>query len=48
VTIGATISSAEALLEKLRKRLDEPISWNVKRRLVEVLVASVRVDTVEE
>jgi cell division septum initiation protein DivIVA len=46
-SIGATIRSAEALLAKLRKRLDEPISWELKRRLIEVLVAGVRVDTVE-
>jgi transcriptional regulator with XRE-family HTH domain len=47
-SIGATITSAEALLAKLRKRLDEPISWELKRRLIEVLVAGVRVDTVED
>lgn len=47
-SIKATINSAEALLARLRKRLDEPISWELKRRLVEVLVAGVRVDTVEE
>jgi hypothetical protein len=46
-SIGPTINSAEALLTKLRKRLDEPISWEVKRRLIEVLVAAVLVDTVE-
>ena len=39
---------AEALLAKLRKRLDEPVSWEQKRGLIEVLVAGVRVDTVEE
>lgn len=47
-SIGATISSAQALLGRLRKRLDEPVSWEQKRRLIEVLVAGVRVDTVEE
>ncbi|MBI3681122.1 MAG: recombinase family protein [Acidobacteria bacterium] len=47
-SIGATISSAQTLLESLRKRLDEPISWEQKRRLIEVLVAGIRVDTVEE
>jgi len=45
---GATISSAQALLERLGKRLDEPVSWEHKRRLIEVLVAGVRVDTVED
>ena len=46
-SIGANIGSAQALLAKLRKRLDEPISWELKRRLIEVLIAGVRVDTVE-
>ncbi len=41
-------SSAKALLAKLRKRLDEPISWEMKRRLIEVLIGGVRVETVEE
>jgi transcriptional regulator with XRE-family HTH domain len=45
--IGATINSAQALLEKLRRRLDEPICWELKRRIIEVLVAGGRVDTVE-
>jgi transcriptional regulator with XRE-family HTH domain len=47
-SIGATVSSAEALLTKLRKRLDEPVPWEMKRKLIEVLVAGVRIDTVEE
>jgi transcriptional regulator with XRE-family HTH domain len=46
-SIGANINSAQALLAKLRKRLDEPVSWEQKRRLIEVLVSGVRVDTVE-
>jgi transcriptional regulator with XRE-family HTH domain len=47
-SIAATVSSAEALLAKLRKRLDEPVSWEMKRRLIEILVTGVRIDTVEE
>jgi site-specific DNA recombinase len=47
-SIATTVTSAEALLAKLRKRLDEPISWEIKRRLIETLVAGVRVDTIEE
>jgi transcriptional regulator with XRE-family HTH domain len=47
-SIGETVSSAHALLAELRKRLDAPVSWEQKRRLIEVLVAGVRVDTVEE
>jgi transcriptional regulator with XRE-family HTH domain len=46
-SIGATINSAQGLLEKLRRRLDEPICWDLKRRIIEVLVAGGRVDTVE-
>jgi transcriptional regulator with XRE-family HTH domain len=41
------LSSAEALLRALRKRLDGPVSWELKRRLIEVLVAGIRVETVE-
>jgi len=47
-SIAGNIGSAQALLANLRKRLDEPVSWEQKRRLIEVLVGGVRVDTVEE
>jgi transcriptional regulator with XRE-family HTH domain len=46
-SIGGTLKSAETLLAKLRKRLDEPVSWELKRHLIEVLVAGIRVETVE-
>src|SRR5664280_490200 len=46
-SIAGNMSSAQALLASLRKRLDQPISWEQKRRLIEVLVAGVRVETVE-
>jgi len=46
--IESSISSAQELLRMLRKRLDQPVSWELKRKLVEVIVAGVRVDTVEE
>jgi site-specific DNA recombinase len=46
-SIAANLSSAEALLGKLRKRLDGPVSWEIKRQLVEILVAGIRVDTTE-
>jgi hypothetical protein len=46
-SIAANIDSAGALLQKLRKRLDQPISWEIKRRLIEILVADIRVDTTE-
>jgi transcriptional regulator with XRE-family HTH domain len=47
-SIGSTIRSAQTLLAELRKRLDQPVSWEQKRRLMEVLVAGVQVDTAEE
>jgi len=47
-SIAGNISSAQALLANLRKRLDEPVSWEQKRRLIEVLVGGVQVDTLEE
>jgi hypothetical protein len=47
-SIAGNIGSAQALLANLRKRLDEPVSWEQKRRLIEVLVGGVRVETVEE
>ena len=47
-SVGASIGQRQTLLEKLRKRLDDPISWELKRRLIEVLVAGIRVDTFEE
>jgi len=46
-SIAGNISSAQALLAQLRKRLDQPVCWEMKRRLIEVIVAGVRVDTVE-
>jgi transcriptional regulator with XRE-family HTH domain len=42
------IASAHELLRTLRQRLDQPVSWGLKRKLIEVLVSGVRVDTVEE
>jgi DNA-binding XRE family transcriptional regulator len=47
-SIAGSISSAQALLAQLRMRLDQPVSWEQKRRLTEVLVGGVRVDTVED
>jgi transcriptional regulator with XRE-family HTH domain len=47
-SIAGNLSSAEALLAQLRKRLDQPVAWEQKRRLIEILVAGVQVDTVEE
>jgi site-specific DNA recombinase len=44
---AAQLKSAEALLAALRKRLDSPISPELKRRIVEALVEGIRADTVE-
>jgi transcriptional regulator with XRE-family HTH domain len=43
----AQLKSAEALLAMLRKRLDSPVSPELKRRIVETLVESIQADTVE-
>jgi transcriptional regulator with XRE-family HTH domain len=43
----AQMNSAEALLATLRKRLGKPIPPELKRRIVETLVASIKADTVE-
>jgi transcriptional regulator with XRE-family HTH domain len=47
-SIGEAVSSAQAFLAGLRKRLDAPVAWEQKRRLIEVLVAGIRGDTIEE
>jgi site-specific DNA recombinase len=39
------LCSVESLLAKLRKRLDGPLSWELKRQLVEVLVSGLKIDT---
>jgi transcriptional regulator with XRE-family HTH domain len=46
-SIEERVNSAGGLLKRLRKRLDEPISWELKRRVIEALVAGVRVQTTE-
>jgi site-specific DNA recombinase len=42
---AAELASAEDLLAQLRTTLDGPVSWEVRRRLVEILVADIRVNT---
>jgi site-specific DNA recombinase len=44
-SIVTTVRSAETLLAELRKRLDEPVCWELKRNLIEVLVGGIRVET---
>ncbi len=43
----AQLQSAEALLETLRKRLAGPVPYELKRRIVEILVEKVEANTVE-
>lgn len=44
----AHLQSTQALLEKLCARLDQGVSWEVKRQLIEALVGRIRIDTTEE
>jgi site-specific DNA recombinase len=39
------LRSAESLLIELREKLAEPLSWEIRRQLVELLVSEVRVET---
>ena len=44
----AQLQNVGDLLRELSRRLDEPLSWELRRRLVESLVEGVRVETVGE
>ena len=44
-TEAAQLDTAAGVLEKLGARLQEPISWELRRELIESLVEKVRVDT---
>ena len=46
-SIEATLSSTEKMLQRLRNRLEEPLTWEVKRQLVEALIERILVHTVE-
>jgi site-specific DNA recombinase len=46
-TMEAQIQSTGDLLRELNRRLDEPVTWELKRQLVELLVEEVRADTIE-
>jgi len=46
-SIGESVTSADGLLKKLRNRLNGSISWELKRRLIETLVAGIKVETTE-
>lgn len=44
----ASLSSATDVLQELSRRLDGPLTWDIKRRLVEMLVDSIKVETKTE
>jgi site-specific DNA recombinase len=46
-SVSRAVGTAEALLNRLRKRLDQRVSWELKRQLIEILVASIEVETIE-
>ena len=46
--VAAHLQSTQALLEKLRGRLDAGLSWEIKRQLIEALVGGIRIDTQEK
>ena len=49
VTDGAArLQSTHSVLEALRHRLEQGISWEVKRQLIEAMVGAIRIDTSEE
>jgi len=41
------LESTAELLRDLNRRLDEPLTWELQRQLVELLVEEVRVDTID-
>jgi len=43
---GAVLEGAEALLTRLRKRLDQPLAFDRRRQLVELLVGGIRIETI--
>jgi site-specific DNA recombinase len=45
---GAVLESAGALLTRLRQRLDQPLTHERKRQLVELLVGGIRIETIRD
>jgi site-specific DNA recombinase len=43
---AAAVENAETLLTRLRERLDQPMTYERKRQLVELLVGGIRIDTI--
>ncbi len=46
-TASAQLKTAEQLLLDLNQKLDQPLTWELKRQLVEMLVEEILVETVE-
>ena len=44
----ARFETLEPLLSQIKRRLEEPLSWETKRKLVETLIESIEVETIEE
>jgi site-specific DNA recombinase len=40
------LENTHALLTRLRERLDQPLSWERKRQLIELLVGGIRIETI--
>jgi site-specific DNA recombinase len=45
---GEFLESAQGLLTRLRARLDQPLTWERKRQLVELLVGGIRIETLRD
>ena len=43
--VEGQLLGARAMLRELNRRLDQPLTWEIKRRLVETLVDSIQVET---
>jgi Domain of unknown function (DUF4368) len=46
-TVEARLRSTEELLQSLRQRLEEPLTWELKRQLIEALIERILVTTVD-
>ena len=46
-TASTQLKTAEQLLLDLNQKLDQPITWELKRQVVETLVAGIEAETVE-
>jgi site-specific DNA recombinase len=46
-TLEATLRSAEEMLQTLRQRLEEPLTWELQRQLIEALIERILIKTVD-